>query len=331
MDRDDPGGVTWRPLGQDDLEALFALYERWETEVDQSYRTSRAELEHEMAEPDTDLATDTLVAVDAHGALVASVWLRIRSRPGLKHRVDVMTTAIDGYGHLEIEALEWAHEEAQTRLRDANDQLPRVIRGFAETTATSKLARYESFGFEIVRYFVDMARPADANVGAETIPAGVESVAWDDRWARSTFDTEVEAFADHWGVLPPTWEEFQHRLAWPGSRLDLSFLAIADGQVVSYCLNGVYPQDFELRGRSQGWIETLGTLRAWRKQGLASALVNESIRRFATEGLEYAAIGVDAANPTGAFGLYERLGFVEETKSVALMKSIEMTGDRPAI
>jgi len=47
---------------------------------------------------------------------------------------------------------------------------------------------------------------------------------------------------------------------------------------------------------------------------------HESLRRFKAEGLEYAAIDVDAASPTGAFVLYERLGFVEQHRSVSLMK-----------
>jgi ribosomal protein S18 acetylase RimI-like enzyme len=79
-------------------------------------------------------------------------------------------------------------------------------------------------------------------------------------------------------------------------------------------------------GRKDGWIDILGTRRAWRKQGLASALLNASFRSFAAEGLDAASIGVDAANPTGAFHLYESLGFREEHRAVSMMKEISPSG-----
>jgi ribosomal protein S18 acetylase RimI-like enzyme len=47
------------------------------------------------------------------------------------------------------------------------------------------------------------------------------------------------------------------------------------------------------------------------------------MRRFAGDGLDHAALEVDGANATGAFRLYERLGFVEVDKTVDLMKELD--------
>ena len=50
-----------------------------------------------------------------------------------------------------------------------------------------------------------------------------------------------------------------------GSRLDLSFIALdEEGAVVAHCLNKRFEADDELLGRSDAWIDNLGTLRAWR-------------------------------------------------------------------
>ena len=37
---------------------------------------------------------------------------------------------------------------------------------------------------------------------------------------------------------------------------------------------------------------------------------------FLEDGLDHAALGVDTDNPTGAYGLYQRLGFLQRHRSV---------------
>jgi ribosomal protein S18 acetylase RimI-like enzyme len=68
--------------------------------------------------------------------------------------------------------------------------------------------------------------------------------------------------------------------------------------------------------------DTLGTVPRWRRRGLASALIVESMRRFRDAGLSHAALGVDAENPTGALGISTRLGFTEVNRAVALAKEL---------
>lgn len=46
-------------------------------------------------------------------------------------------------------------------------------------------------------------------------------------------------------------------------------------------------------------------------------LLQESMRRFVVAGMDAAALSVDAANPSGALGLYERLGY-ERTASTCV-------------
>ena len=317
--------MTWRALREGDFDALYALYKGWEAELELPYRTSKDELRHEVSQPDMDLDRDTLVAEDAGGNLLVSAWINAKSREGVKHRAFVTTAALDVNGHLEAHAIDWAVARARERFASVTDELPKVVRAFAASTSGNRIARYEAAGFEVVRYFVEMARSLAEPPPEPKLPAHVELVEWAAEFERSAHDAHVESFADHWGSIPPSWEEFRHRLGWPHTRLDLSVVAVADGRVVSFAINGVYPHDFPVRGRSEGWIESLGTRRAWRRKGLASSLISESLRRFAAEGLEFGVLDVDAANPTGAFGLYERLGFVEESRSVSLMRELGTT------
>jgi ribosomal protein S18 acetylase RimI-like enzyme len=314
--------VVWRAMSRDDLDGLDLLYREWEMDYDIPYRTARNELEHWMDDPKVELERDARIAVAEDGTCVACAWVFAGSRSETKHRAILMTTVRAAYASCERPLIRWGETVAIERFRVYEDDLERVVRSFAETHEQVRIAAFEAEGYEIARYFVDMTRPLDRTIPSSSLPEGVDILPWDVSWIPSTHEAHREAFADHWGSVPPTLDEFTHWVEAPNFRPNLSFVTVADDDVVAYSLNGVYPEDFDHRGMREGWIDTLGTRRAWRRRGLASALITESMRAFAAAGLDHASLGVDAASPTGAFGLYESLGFEEHSRSVSLLKTL---------
>ncbi len=314
------GGITWRSMTLDDAVAYHALHEGFETGNGLSYRTSLGEVRHELEDPKVDLAADTLVAVDREGVMQASCVVRVSSQEGVMHRGFVLTLALPGAEHLEEFCVRWGEARVREKMAERDDDTPRVIRGWAEAVMPARIGMYERLGFEVRRYFVEMARALADPIPPIELPPGVDVLPWDDRWAYSTWQARREAFVDHWGSVTSPFEEWKRLLDEPGTRLDLSAVAVADDEVVALSVAGVFPHDWEIRGRREGWILTLGTRRAWRRRGLASALLVDAMQRFGAEGLTHATLAVDAESPTGAFGLYTRLGFVETARSVALVK-----------
>jgi ribosomal protein S18 acetylase RimI-like enzyme len=63
-----------------------------------------------------------------------------------------------------------------------------------------------------------------------------------------------------------------------------------------------------------GWLKDLAVRDGERGLGLGAALVALGLREFERRGLARVGLKVDAANPTGAVGLYERLGFATERR-----------------
>lgn len=124
------------------------------------------------------------------------------------------------------------------------------------------------------------------------------------------------AFADHWESTPIDPKACNHRLQSFGIRTDLSWIALSGDQLISLSLNAHYPSDVEMTGRKDGWLMSLGTEPDYRKQGIASALVLASCRSFAEADFSHAALGLDGANPTGAYRIYERAGFRPMHRSV---------------
>ncbi|MGI8867321.1 MAG: GNAT family N-acetyltransferase [Mycobacteriales bacterium] len=64
----------------------------------------------------------------------------------------------------------------------------------------------------------------------------------------------------------------------------------------------------------------VGTAREWRGRGVASALIAASLQAARDNGIGIVSLGVDRENPTGAVGVYERMGFrpVEQSSVYAL-------------
>ena len=84
-------------------------------------------------------------------------------------------------------------------------------------------------------------------------------------------------------------------------------LAERGGELVGCALNW---RPFQRRG----WVKDLAVRADHRGAGLATALLYEGFRRSAAAGASRVGLKVVAANPTGAVQLYERVGFVTDSR-----------------
>jgi len=123
-----------------------------------------------------------------------------------------------------------------------------------------------------------------------------------ERDARAVFEAVDEAFVDHWGHLPVTFEDWyqNHITNWETFDPSLWFLAWAGEHLAGASLCGYYLEN--------GLVDTLGVRRAWRRRGLALALLRHTFGEFYRRGTTLVDLSVDADNLTGATRLYERAG-----------------------
>jgi ribosomal protein S18 acetylase RimI-like enzyme len=73
---------------------------------------------------------------------------------------------------------------------------------------------------------------------------------------------------------------------------------------------------------NEGWIAVLGVRARWRGRGLGLALLRGSFCELFRRGRRVIELGVDAENPTGAVGLYERAGMHVSRHSDTLEKPV---------
>ncbi|MEU4745477.1 GNAT family N-acetyltransferase, partial [Actinosynnema sp. NPDC023658] len=60
----------------------------------------------------------------------------------------------------------------------------------------------------------------------------------------------------------------------------------------------------------------VGTLRDYRRRGVASALIAHALRAAADQGYDRASVSVDSSSPSGASGIFEKAGFTPTMRFV---------------
>ncbi len=190
---------------------------------------------------------------------------------------------------------------------------------------------YRKMGYELARYFFDMERTLHENgslveVPEPAYPAGIAVQTMEERPdLEAVWLTVNEAFRDHWGHTDLLLEQWQHWITEPDYRPELWFIAwdTEKDEPAGVCLNGIVPEHNARVGRQEGWVHVLGVRQAYRKQGLGRALLLTGMKALQEEGMQWAMLGVDSENLTGALRLYEGAGFRPAKRSAAFRKLIQ--------
>lgn len=313
--RSDPPHLSWAPVGPADLADLAALLAVIE-EVDQpKERVGLDQLGDYLAESGTVTERDTLLGRDASGTARAFAWNHPQESDETVRRV-LLTGGVHpqwrrrGLGH---QLLRWQLDAGRRWYAEtpnpASGPLRHLVRVDGNNVDLPVLC--VDVGLPPSRWFTFLTQPLTEPPAAPEPVAGVDIVPLTpDRFDEARL-THNDAFTDAWGMQPLGPESWAEQLAASICRPDWSLVALdqATGAVVGYAINAAYEAEWGPQGFSEGQTDRLGVRRAWRKRGVASALLRRSMQLFHAAGLEAAGLGVDSDSPTGAHRLYESLGY----------------------
>lgn len=198
----------------------------------------------------------------------------------------------------------------------------KVLGSWSSDRQDGRIALLRENGYEPVRYFFQMVRRLSDPIPEVALPDGIEirPVTMDN--VRQVWQADIEAFQDHWGGFDSSEERLQSWLESPSFDPSLWVIAWDGDEVAAGNVNAIEAEENAALGIKRGWLHSVFTRRQWRKRGLANALIAHSLQLLKERDMDYGILGVDADNPTGALGLYERNGFVVEERSTAWRKPL---------
>ncbi|WP_369045991.1 GNAT family N-acetyltransferase [Sinomonas sp. P10A9] len=303
--------VVWKPIEAAHAPAWAELSNLLARADDTDEFYNPEDLVEELEEPGVDPAADTLGAWDgdtmvAYGQLrVTEAILDREANASLSGGVH---PAWRGRG-LGRAVMDWLEPRADVLAAQRFPGAPVVWYMWCGKPGSSAERLAAARGYRPGRYFRDMRltlttwEPVDSAadpVCAHLAPAHHEA----------TRRAHNEAFADHWRSSERDPARWADQLSSRSFRADLSRVAVnpdpsldPDDAVDAYVLCHEFVS-------GELYVTLVGTRRRARGQGLASALLQDSLAAAKAQGYRLADLGVDSESPTGAVGLYERVGFM---------------------
>jgi ribosomal protein S18 acetylase RimI-like enzyme len=305
-----PEGFTARRPRLEDLEEALELLNHCLSKIDRKDCVTADELRSEWTDPQFDLATDGLVIEDSGGRIVA--WEEVYNRSShviLECWSGMVHPSVRGLG-LEEALLAWVEECARTHVARAPASAEVELRVGIDVRDDFRRGILEGAGLSVVRHFFGMVIDLDEPARAPTWPPGVtirELRPGADESAY--FRVKREAFLDHWGIVDPGFEEgferFRHWLETSPDYDPSLFRAAFEGEeIAGICFTWPSHND----DSDEAYVSHVAVRRPWRRRGLATALLLDAFLESRRRGKKRVALGVDAANVTGAVGLYENVG-----------------------
>ncbi|WET77646.1 GNAT family N-acetyltransferase [Amycolatopsis sp. QT-25] len=308
--------LTWRPLRHEDAKASADLLNAIETadEIGENY--TEEDTLQELIDPYADLERASLAAFDGD---VMVGYMKIRFKPSAEevHRVfldggvhpgyrrrGIGTTLVDA-GVAAAEVVHALHHPSAKLVVDLNR--PERIAGLAELV--------RSRGFVPVRYFQRMEHSLGALTGL-VIPDGFRIEPWSE-WNDEEFrEVRNEAYRDYWGAVPMPADLWRNKITNQTFRPEVSFLLREAGSAVGMLVTMCWDADTEATGVRDAHFMVIGTLRKYRRRGVAGVLMGHALRVAADQGYDRASLNVDSADPLGAYGVFEKAGFVPTMRYV---------------
>lgn len=204
-----------------------------------------------------------------------------------------------------------------------NKETPKFFQAEPFTTEKALVALLESRGYQPVRYETHMVRDLSQPFPEAPMPPGLEVRPVKPEHVRPIFDASNEAFRDHWGARDESEEEYQSALEDPNFRPELWKVAWAGDQIASVIHNFIDEKENAEYNRRRGYTEGICTRRPWRKMGLARSLLVQSMKMFKEMGMTETALSVDSQNLSGAFRLYEGVGYRKVKQQTIYRKPME--------
>jgi mycothiol synthase len=320
-----PEGVAARPIEKTDVVAWAELAAASEKVDNENEHYSPEDGLEALGDKLVDNARDT-VGLWAGDRMIGYGFVQSNPESTDVHRVWSHGTVHPDHRRQGVggRLLDWMIVRARELHAERRPDLPGLLHKGSVDTNAGLIAMLTGAGFTAERYFREMSLRLRDHAGQDSaVPDGLRLVRYELAYDEATRLAHNEAFRDHWGTSPRDRDFWRTHIAGSHAfRPRISWLLLDGDEVASYALGYEYDAETAVTGVRDAYIGQVGTRRPYRGRGAASALLVRMLASATEEGYGTASLGVDADNPTGALGLYERLGFTVTHRSTAFIRPL---------
>ena len=305
-----PAGFKIRPATMDDIPACVEMFNIWAEKELGHEEVGLEEVRNEWESPIFDPKKNARIIFAPNGTLVGytEYWTQGDTpvRPWLWVRVH------PDYYNLGLGTFltQWAEDRAAHVLEKLPQNLRVCYELGVDSQAKGAKELFENMGYTHFHSYYQMRIQMTEAPPAPRLPGGIELRPFvPTRDLEAVYRADVEAFKDHYGIVPETFEvgfpNFRHHFI-ETDNYDpaLWFVAYDGDKIAGHSICRPYSHEDE----SMSWVSSLGVQRAWRKRGLGLALLQHSFGEFYKRDRKLVGLGVDATSLTGALRLYEKAG-----------------------
>jgi mycothiol synthase len=312
---------TWRPIEPGDVgqwAVMLAAVAAADGEPDHYGEQDLFEL---FDLPDFDFASGSIAAYDGN-VMVACASLMTRSTADPVHELRFDAAVHPAYRRRGLggQVLDWVEQAAVPLHEKRYPGRPLTLHGRSNRGTTSENALLAARGYRPVRWWHTMRMDLAAAPPVSAGPDGVDVVGFTPDMLEDARQVRNEAFQDHWGSTETTVETWAHYLSEESFRPGFSYVAYGGGQAIGVLLSYEHDAHTKVTGIRDLYIGIVGTRRAGRNRGIASAMLSRALAAGQAAGFGTSSLFVDGDSLTGALALYERIGYVVEHTSITQAK-----------
>lgn len=277
-----------------------------------------------MEMPGLDLETDTLLARGQQGQLAGLALVQVNPPNPL---IFALTEVHPRYWRTGIGATlcRWIEERARRSIPEleAGARVALLQQRLSTDVAGRDLLLGE--GYHVARYNFRMVIELEGQPSRPAIPEGITIRPFvRDQEGRALIRALREAFRDNWGYvdrgLELEYERWMHLLDRDPDCNPAPFWFVAvDGEEIAG-LALCHPEMSE--DPDMAWVYVVGVRPAWRRRGIALALLQHSFGALYQWDKRKVSLEVDAENSTGATRLYEKAGMQVERRHETFEKEL---------
>jgi len=326
-----PEGYTQRPATMDDAAIVGQLYTAAFQARGHDEIVTEELTRTDWSVPNWDLATSSQLIFNPQGQLVGTIAVSEERNP-TRPWMDWEVAPDEPQWQVVVRALiAWGEQRAQQAMTRCAPEERFAVSTGCDVILSEHVGLLESLGYQAVRYFYRMAVTLTEAPVALTMPEGIVMTTFDPAQLEEMVAAKDEIWRDHYGYVPRPLADvvaYWKHLIESDEKFDPSMWYIARSAATGEIAGLVLARLEDYTKADQGYILVVGVRRAYRKHGLAQAMLLHAFADYWQRGQKTIVLGVDASNPTGAARLYERVGMAPVQRYVTMEKEVRSGVER---